>query len=300
MGVFEFDKPVQMFYNSIILPQLILPAGLFPNLTEQNTGGKPMTEMKAYTPGTFCWLDLATSDAAAAKTFYTGLMGWTAVDMPVGPDMVYTMCQVDGKDVAALFQQPPDDPSPTHWNSYVSVASADETAAKAKSLGGTVLAEPFDVLDSGRMVVIQDPTGAVVSGWQPKTHIGATLVNQPGALSWNELLTNDTDQASRFYSGLFGWKAQTQETPGGPYTVILNGDRMNGGIMQLRPEWGPMPPNWLVYLSVADCDASADKVKALGGEVLAPPMDIPDTGRIAWVQDPQGAVFAIIKLTNPD
>lgn len=258
-----------------------------------------MTEMTAYTPGAFCWVELATSDAAAAKKFYSELFGWTPVDMPAGPDMIYTMCQVDGKYVAALFQPGPDDPTPPHWGSYVSVTSADEIAARAKSLGGTVLAEPFDVLEVGRMAVIQDPSGAVVSAWQPGSHIGAQLVNQPGAFSWNELLTNDTDRAGQFYSELFGWKAQTQEMEGGNYTIFMNGEQMNGGMMQIRPEWGPMPPNWLVYFTVADCDASADKAKALGGQLLAPPMDIPDIGRMAWVQDPQGAVLSIIQLLNP-
>jgi predicted enzyme related to lactoylglutathione lyase len=260
-----------------------------------------MTEMTSYTPGTFCWVELSTSDAAAAKKFYTQLFGWTAVDMPAGPDMIYTMCQIDGKNVAALYQQGQEEQGiPPHWNSYISVASADEIAAKAKALGGTVMGEPFDVMDAGRMALVQDPEGVVVGAWQPGRHIGAQLVNQPGAFNWNELATRDTAKAGEFYTKLFGWEAQTQDMGGGMlYTIFMNGGRMNGGMMQISEEWGDMPPHWAVYFAVADCDASAEEVKELGGQVLMPPTDVPQTGRFAMVQDPQGAAFAIIKLANP-
>ncbi|MBE7469084.1 MAG: VOC family protein [Anaerolineae bacterium] len=259
-----------------------------------------MTEMTAYTPGTFCWIDLGTSDAAAAKKFYSELLGWQAVDMPVGPDMTYTMFQIDGKDVAGMYQQGADEQGiPPHWNSYVSVASVEEIASKAKSLGGTVLAEPLDVLESGRMTVVQDPTGAVVAAWQPQRHIGAQLVNQPGALCWNELATRNPQKSSEFYTQLFGWTAQTQPMGETNYTVFKNGDNMNAGMIEMTAEWGDIPPHWMVYLTVTDCDASAEKVTALGGKILVPPTDIPDMGRFAVVQDPQGAAFSFIKLDNP-
>lgn len=259
-----------------------------------------MTEMTAYTPGTFCWIDLGTSDAAAAKKFYSELLGWQAVDMPAGPDMIYTMFQIDGKDVAGMYQQGQDEQGiPPHWNSYVSVASVEEIAAKAKSLGGTVMVEPLDVFESGRMTVVQDPTGAVVAAWQPQRHIGAQLVNQPGTLCWNELATRDWQKAAEFYTQLFGWTAQTQPMAGTEYTVFSNGDRMAAGMIQMTPEWGDIPPHWMVYLTVTDCDASAEKVTALGGKVLVPPTDIPDMGRFAVVQDPQGAAFSFIKMDNP-
>lgn len=262
-----------------------------------------MTTMTAYTPGTFCWVDLSTTDAEAAKKFYTRLLGWTAVDMPVGPDMNYTMCQIDGKDVAALYQQGPAEQGiPPHWNSYISVANADEIAAKVKAAGGMVLMEPADVMEFGRMAMVQDPTGAVVGAWQPGTHIGARLVNQPGALSWNELGTTDAQKAGEFYTNVFGWKAQTQDMGNGTlYTTFLNGGQMNiAGMMQMTEAWGDMPSHWGVYFTVADCDASAAKVTELGGQVLMPPTDIPAVGRFAVIQDPQGVVFNIIKLDNPN
>jgi predicted enzyme related to lactoylglutathione lyase len=258
-----------------------------------------MTEMTAYTPGTFCWIDLSTSDGAAAKKFYTELFGWTAVDMPVGPDMTYTMLQIDGKDVAALYQQGENEQGiPPHWNSYVSVTSADEIAARAKALGGTVLAEPFDVMEEGRMAIIQDPTGAVVGVWQPKRYIGAKLIGQTGALCWNEVATRDTQKAGEFYTQLFGWTSKTEDMGGTLYTVFFKGDQMSAGMLQITAEWGDVPPHWMLYLAVDDCDASVERAKSLGGQVLVPPRDVPGTGRFAVLQDPQGAAFSIIKLSS--
>ncbi|HMQ52522.1 MAG TPA: VOC family protein [Anaerolineae bacterium] len=261
-----------------------------------------MTHFDSYSPGTFCWTDLTTPDPAGAKAFYTQLFGWEAVDLPVGPDMVYTTMNLEGKNVAALFQMDPEQQAqgvPPHWISYVSVANAAESAARAKALGGTVMVDAFDVMEEGRMAVIQDPTGGILSLWEPKRHIGARIVNEPGTLSWNELATRDTEKAKAFYTQLFGWNTQVQEMPTMTYTTFLNNGRMNAGMLAMTEEWGDMPPHWMVYFAVADCDASAEKVTALGGQVHVPPTDIP-VGRFAVVGDPQGAVFTIMKINDPD
>ncbi len=262
-----------------------------------------MTEFNEYAPGTFCWIDLATTDAEAAKKFYGELFGWDMIDTPAGPDMVYTMLQLEGKEVAALYEMDAQQKSqgvPAYWVSYVSVKRANESAQKAKSLGGQVLMEAFDVMDVGRMALIQDPTGATLALWQPRTHIGARLANQPGTLCWNELATKDPETAGQFYTKLFGWSSQTQDMESIPYTVFMNGDRMAGGMLKMTEEWGDdVPPNWLVYFAVEDCDASVEKAKALGAQIHMPPTDAPPVGRFAVIEDPQEAVFAIIKLTSP-
>jgi hypothetical protein len=261
-----------------------------------------MTEYNEYAPGTFSWVDLGTTDAAGAKAFYTQLFGWQADDSPAGPDMVYTMLSKDGKGVAGLYQMGAEQQAqgmPPFWLSYVSVADVEASAAKAKSLGGQVLREPMDVMDAGRMALIQDPTGAMLALWQPIQHHGADLANEPGSLSWNELATRDTDKAGEFYTKLFGWDTQVQEMPQTTYTTFLNGDRMNGGMMPMTEEWGDIPPHWMVYFAVEDCDQSAEKAKELGGQVRVPPTDIPPVGRFAVIQDPQGGTFTIIKLSNP-
>ena len=261
-----------------------------------------MSEMKQYRPGTFCWVELATSDAKAAKAFYGELFGWNVEDQEVPGGMSYSMLKRKGKDVAGLYEITAEMKSqgvPPHWLSYVSVANADESATKAKSLGGTVLKDPFDVMDIGRMAVIQDPTQAVFALWQPKQHHGAALVNEAGAFCWNELMTRDTAAAEKFYTGLFGWSAERQEGGSMPYTMFKNGERMAGGMLAITKEMGEIPPNWMVYFSVEECDQSVERAKKMGATVLAPPMDIPDIGRMAMLLDGQQAAFSVIKLENP-
>jgi uncharacterized protein len=254
-----------------------------------------MGKRTSYEPGTFSWVDLATTDPGAAKTFYGSLFGWSFDDIPIPQGDVYTMCLLDGDQVAALSEQQEQERSqgvPPHWNNYVTVDGADESAGKVTELGGNVIAPPFDVLDSGRMAVAADPEGAVFSVWQPKNHIGAARVNEPGALCWNELSTNDVAKAVAFYTALFGWSS---EDFGGMYTIVRVGGKSNGGIRPIGPEQQGMPPNWLAYFAVENCDESAARAGELGGNAIVPPMDVPvaEGARIAVIADPQGASFGI-------
>ncbi len=231
-----------------------------------------MPEVTRHEPGSFCWPELATTDNGAAKKFYTSLFGWSAEDSPAGPDMIYTMLKKKGKAVGALYKLGPEQKGvPPHWNIYVSVASADAAAKKAKDLGAKVLMEPFDVMDVGRMAIIQDQQGATFCVWEAKKHIGAEVVNEPGALCWAELDTTDTESAQRFYTALFGWGAKVSDT----YIEWQQKGTSIGGLMKIPKEWGPVPPNWLVYFAVTD---------------------IPGAGRFAVLRDPQGAVFAVYRM----
>jgi uncharacterized protein len=252
-----------------------------------------MGERTKYSPGTFSWTDLTTPDQDAAKQFYGDLFGWELVDNPIGDDMVYMTARIDGKDVAAISPQPQqqaDAGVPPVWNSYVTVESADATADRAQKLGGTVHAPAFDVMDVGRMAVIGDPQGAFFIVWEPKRHIGASLVNTAGALSWNELASADPEASADFYRELFGWKVEPFEGMQMTYLGIQNSEgHGNGGI---RSAMENEPNYWLVYFGTEDADATAAKAGELGANVLAPPMDI-GVGKIAVLQDPQGAVFAI-------
>jgi predicted enzyme related to lactoylglutathione lyase len=261
-----------------------------------------MQETPTYKPGTFCWIELATTDNEAAKKFYTQLFGWDYVDNPMGPDMVYTMLKLNGKDVGGLYKLMSDQVAqgvPPNWLSYVSVSNADETAEKAKAAGATILKEPFDVYTIGRMAVIQDPTGAVFALWQPGTHHGSGIYNVPNSFTWNELMTTDTTVDGEFYSKLFGWTRKTENFGPLEYTMFSNGERGAGGMLKITPEMGPIPPNWLVYFAVDDCDAMVKKATDLGATVCKPADDIPGVGRFAILTDPQKAGFAIIKLDNP-
>lgn len=258
-----------------------------------------MATRSEYPAGTFCWIDLATTDQAAARAFYGELLGWSFMEVPTDMDAgsTYSLATIDAMQVAAIRPLPPERAGmPPHWLSYVSVTSADDAAERAVDLGGTVLMEPFDVMTAGRMTVLQDPAGAVVSAWQAQDHFGAALVNQHGTLCWNELMTGDTTTSSAFYTGLFGW---TTEPFGDTYTVFMNGERPAGGMMLIDEQMGPVPPNWSVYFHVEDCDAVHDRAVALGATVSMPPMDYPEVGRGCVLGAPQGGSFAVIKLLTP-
>jgi uncharacterized protein len=250
---------------------------------------RTMGERTSYAPGTFSWAELATSDAEAAKAFYADVFGWDYDDRPMGDGQVYSIALRDGRNVAALFASD----EPPHWNCYVTIASVDETTPRVTELGGTVMAEPFDVMDAGRMSVVADPAGAALSLWEPRANPGAGLVNVPGAMTWNDLVTPDPDGAARFYGALFGWTTEEMPDSGG-YRVIRNGERSNGGIMPLDPErmGADTPPSWTPYFGHEDVNRLEGEVGALGGRVLSGAMRMP-TGAFAVLGDPQGAVFAV-------
>ncbi|MBV9212049.1 MAG: VOC family protein [Actinobacteria bacterium] len=253
-----------------------------------------MGERTSYEPGTFSWADLSTPDQEAAKTFYSELFGWTANDMPAGEGVTYSMMQLDGREAAAVAPQPEQQRqagAPPMWNSYVTVESADVAAERASQLGATVHAPPFDVMEAGRMSVIQDPQGAFFMVWEPRQTIGARVVNAPGALAWNELATTDVDGAAAFYGELFGWTMQPFEAAVAQgYQVIQNKGRGNGGIREMAE--GEPVPYWLVYFGVEGIDGSLSKAEELGGTRLMGPADI-GVAKIAMAQDPHGAAFAI-------
>ena len=255
-----------------------------------------MAKIESYAPGSFCWAELATTDAAAAKQFYGEMFGWTAVDMPM-PEGVYTLLQSGGNDAAAVYTPGPG--VPVHWGVYFSVASADESAAQIEPCGGKLIAGPFDAHDAGRMAVAQDPQGAVFSLWQAKRQIGAKHGGPLGMVVWPELATTDPAGAAAFYTRLFGWKTKPESgVAEAPYTEWLNGGTSIGGLLPKQGEqWQGVPPHWTIYITVADCDERAARAGQLGGKVCVAPMDIPNVGRFSAIADPQGAMFNIIQMT---
>lgn len=258
-----------------------------------------MVQMSSYPHGTFSWVELSTTDTDAAKSFYSQLLGWTTEDSPVG-DGVYTMCKKGDSFVAAIQSLQGEMQSQGHppfWLSYVSVDSVDKAAARAEELGAKIMAPPFDVMDVGRMAVIQDPAKAALALWEAKTHPGAGIVGEPGALCWNELTSSDVDASRDFYTQMFGWTAEKQDMGTFEYTVFSNSDRQVAGMAPLTAEMGDMPPSWGVSFAVEDADASAARIKDLGGNVVLPPTDFPG-GRFATAADPQGAFFSVVKLNE--
>src|SRR5579859_3017522 len=221
-------------------------------------------QVTSHEPGKFCWAELSTTDAAAAKAFYKELMGWNYTDNPMGPDMVYTMADLNGSVAGALYQDNSGQKPPC-WGTYITVKSADESAALAKANGGTVIAEPFDVMTVGRMAVIADPTGAVFQMWEPKAHIGYHVVFEPGAVCWNELMTTDTAAAEKFYTTVFGYGVKKSMMPM-EYTEYQLDGKSIAGMLAMKPDLVGVPSHWLIYFTVANCGDTLEKAKALGGE----------------------------------
>jgi predicted enzyme related to lactoylglutathione lyase len=260
-----------------------------------------MTEVTAHAPGRFSWVELVANDAFQARHFYTDLFGWDVREIPMGPDSVYVVFQSGGRDVAAMYPRGPEEREggPSHWRSYVSVASSDESAAKARDLGARILAEPFDVFDVGRMAMLEDPSGAALALWEPRGHPGMGRIGEPGALCWNELLTHDVEAAGPFYAGLFGWEVRELEFGTSVYTVFETEGRAVAGMMAM-PGSADAPPNWLPYFGASDCDDRARAAQIAGGATYVSPTDIPGVGRFAVLGDPQGATFAILREAGWD
>ena len=256
-----------------------------------------------YEHGVFCWVDLATTDAEAAKPFYSQLFGWTYEDMPVEGMPPYVMAFKGDRRVAAMFSMPEDMKAqgiPPHWESYINVEDLDAAVQSWQSHGGKVIKSACEVMDAGRMAVVQDPTGAFVQLWQANSHIGAGVVNEVNTYCWPELQTRGADKAAEFYTAVFGWETTAQEKP--PYYISAKvKGHYNCGMFDLDRAELPaeIPPHWEVYFNVENIDKALALVRNLGGKALMEPLAI-DPGRFATIADPQGAVCTLIEPTEVD
>jgi predicted enzyme related to lactoylglutathione lyase len=254
-----------------------------------------MPKIESHPPGDFCWMELATSDQPAAKTFYSSLFGWQAADMPMGPDEYYTMFGLNGAQVGAAYKLKAEMQGvPPNWGLYVAVKNADETAAKVTAAGGKVCAGPFDVMTFGRMAVLTDPTGATFMIWQPMDHKGNTIVGEPGAFCWADLNTKDPAAAAKFYTAVFGWEVAPGKDNSG-YLHIKNGDKFIGGMPPVHFQNPNAPPHWMLYWQVENCDAATGKAEELGAKVYMGPQTMEGVGRWSVIADPQGAVSSLFQ-----
>lgn len=248
--------------------------------------------------GEFCWYELATSDPAAAKTFYGRLFGWRERDLPAGATSAFALLRFRGADLAAMYARTgPLEGIDPGWIAYVAVSDVDAAAARAEERGAGMLRAPTDVPNVGRMTLFRDPQGALVALLRLTGHPGTGRFDSaPGTFCWSELATGDTESARAFYSAVIGWDTKTEDMGQTKYTEWLVDGRSVGGMMPILPEWGEIPSHWLHYISVEDCDAAVEKAGSLGGALVSPAMDIPNVGRMAVLEDPQGATFAVIRM----
>jgi len=257
-----------------------------------------MATVATHPPGSFSWIELGTSDQNAAKQFYGSLLGWTANDSPMGPSEVYTVFSLQGRKTAGCYTLMPDMKAqgiPPHWMLYIAAENADETTAKVVQAGGKVMAPAFDVRELGRMAILQDPTRATFAIWQAKAHPGIEIESTPGALSWADLMTPDPERAITFYQALFGWEIDPGKNDTSGYLHIKSGGKHIGGIPPAQHRPPNMPPHWLIYFLVTDCDASTAKAAQGGAKILVAPMTMEGVGRWSVINDPQGAMFALFQ-----
>ena len=272
-----------------------------------------MPERDGYIAGVPCWVDTSQPDPDAAADFYGGLFGWEFEDaMPAGAPARYLIARLRGRDVAAVSSQPEGASPQAVWNTYIWVEDADEAAVKAREAGGSVLSEPLEVMDAGRMAVLADLEGAAFCVWQARKHKGARIVNEPGTLNFNALNTRDPAAAKRFYGALFGWT--TLDLGSGEFwTLSAYGDHLEqlmpgtrertaqlgaagfedvvAAITPLAGDGADTPVHWSVTFSTEDADATAAKAAELGGTVLVAPVDAPYS-RLTVLRDPQGGTFS--------
>jgi predicted enzyme related to lactoylglutathione lyase len=259
-----------------------------------------MPEFTQHAPGSPCWVDLASPDVDASKSFYTTVFGWEAEDLHDDEgNRIYVMFRQNGKDVAGLGGQAPGmEGMPPVWNTYVAVTDPAATASTVTANGGSVIAPPMQVMDAGEMAVFADPTGAAFSVWKPGRHIGSQICNEPDTYAWNELMSRDITTARDFYSKVFGWKYDVMDMGEmGEYSVITGGENGGwGGMMAMPPDVPDMVPNhWAVYFTVSDIEATVAKVKAAGGQLVDGPFPAESVGLIAILHDPTGASFHLLQ-----
>ena len=257
-----------------------------------------MQEFTSHKPGTFCWIDLATTDTAGAKKFYSEIFGWEPFDIPVGEGMVYTMLNINGKAVAALSDMQPEQRQmgiPPYWMSYVSVENAAATVAKARELGANIIMDAMDVMEEGVMALFADPDGCMSAIWQAKNHIGSSYKYAPNTLCWVEHGTQNPEGMITYLEKLYGWTSSTQNMGGMDYTIFSLGEEQVAGFFQLPPELANVPSHWLPYIEIADISTTIDKIKSLGGEIMMPPMFVEGVGHYCVFRDPQGAVLGLVQ-----
>jgi len=253
-----------------------------------------MPKIDKAVPNTVVWADLPTPELDKARSFYGELLGWSFSEADDAGTGFYTTGLREGRRVAALWQKPPEMPV-SAWSIYFGTDSADDTAKKVQAAGGEVIQAPMDVMEYGRMAVFSDPSGAVFGVWQSKSHTGAQVVNEPGAMAWHELYSRDAAKVKDFYARVFSLEVKKMEGGDMQYWTFHQGQDTVAGLMQMGPQFPKdVPPHWNTYFAVADTDAAVAKLQQLGGQVFQPPSDTP-YGRMSAVADPFGATFSLIK-----
>lgn len=250
-------------------------------------------KMNPVATNAFAWNEIATRDTATVASFYCALFGWTSEPADCTPG--YTVFRAGDNPIAGMIEMNEEWPeeTPTHWGSYIHVEDVDATAAKVADAGGTVCSGPMDAGEGGRMAVLSDPTGATISLYKGGDGLNAFGT---GAFCWNELCTDDTNAAGKFYADVFGWELEKGSEGDCPYTLFKSGEEYISGMMEIHWE---AKPSWLGYVAVDDVDMAAARASELGAHLCVEPQDFPNIGRFAVFTDPAGGVLGVFKSESP-
>ena len=258
--------------------------------------------MDNYPQGIFCWSELCTHNWKEGKAFYTSLFDWGTDDQPIGDDLFYTMLQKENDDIAAMYEMPKEqiqEGIPSSWLTYIAVDDVDECALKAKQFGAEIIAGPHNVMNAGRMLMLTDPGGATVALWQGKDHKGCKRLSELSTPYWHELATRNSKISNEFYCALLGWKSEIKPMDGMDYTLFMLDGKPVAGMLEMNNEWPEeVPPHWMIYFLVDNCDSTANKAQELGAQLCVPSTTVPEVGRFAVLCDPQGAVFSVIQTKD--
>ncbi len=247
--------------------------------------------------GAFIWYDLATTDPAAASSFYASIVGWLPEAVP---DKPYTVLKTGAAMMAGLMQLPPhlqQQGVPPHWSGYVHVDDVDAMLAKAEAAGASLRYGPEAIAGVGRFAVLADPSGAVFYLYTPASHGAEPRPMATGSIGWRELHADDPESAFGFYAGLFGWERSRaiDMGPMGPYQLFAYDGLDRGGMMRTQ---AGMRSQWLYYFVVDGIDAAQERVKSAGGTILFGPVEVPGGAWTLNCRDPQGAYFALVSPTK--
>jgi hypothetical protein len=268
-----------------------------------------MSDRDGFAPGVPCWVETWQDDGEAASAYYSRIFGWEA-GKPLSRDDggSFRICKLRGRDVAAIGSPVPEEAPPVpSWTTFIQVASAEQTAAKAKEAGGSVIVEPMSSLEGGSIAIVADPAGAAFAVWEQAKHGGAQTINEPGAWAMSMLVTPDSQQAVRFYGEVFGWTTESFGMAGEEIVMFTLPGYVGGEPEQPVPRdvVATVAPaaaaegqtaHWSVDFWARDPDEIARITTEMGGRVLAEPFDIPGIGmRQAALADPQGATFTVTR-----
>lgn len=259
-----------------------------------------MGSSRRHPPGTPAWVNLQTAiGPLEASRFYCSLFGWRvlALHRPMDDASGWWIFRLDDQDIGDLGPGP----NPL-WTMTIAVDDADVTARAVVDHGGGISLWPTPYFGTGRMAICSDPLGARFAIWEAAGHLSPDVRDEPGSFTWCELTCRDVEVAKEFYATVFKWESTFPPfLEGSGYSVFSRAgvERPVAGMLHMDELWlEDVPPHWMIYFAVTDTDRTAARAAELGGSVAVEPFDLLNVGRVAVLNDPEGASFSILQRSD--